>query len=174
MRQCFALFRTLGLLKVFKLPIQISYLTVLFLYPRLLQINAVTLLLYYLYCLCKFFKDRFFLNCFSFQKADAKVRTFKYIFQIISKVFFLFSFSRRLSLRKGDKRRRKNVLSTVSVSKSISRLSVSWKAGAKVADISIRSKYIYHFFTGFLKQFCNSLINKDVVEHIFERERKQQ
>ena len=52
---------------------------------------------------------------------------------------------------------------------SISRLSVSWKAGAKVADISIRSKYIYHFFTGFLKQFCNSLIDKDVVEHIFER-----
>jgi len=50
---------------------------------------------------------------------------------------------------------------------SISRLSVSWKAGAKVADISVRSKYIYHFFTGFLKQFCNSLIDKDVVEHVF-------
>ncbi|WP_270349564.1 hypothetical protein, partial [Bacteroides intestinalis] len=33
----FALFRTLGLLKVLKLPIYISYLTVLSLYPRLLQ-----------------------------------------------------------------------------------------------------------------------------------------
>ena len=33
-----------------------------------------------------------FLNCFSFQKADAKVRTFKYIFQIISEVFFFFLF----------------------------------------------------------------------------------
>ena len=52
---------------------------------------------------------------------------------------------------------------------SISRLSVSWKAGAKVADISIHSKYIYHFFIGFLKLICNSLIDKDVVEHIFER-----
>ena len=52
---------------------------------------------------------------------------------------------------------------------SIARLSVSWKAGAKVAHISIHSKYIYHFFACFLKQFCNSLIDKDVVEHIFER-----
>ncbi|RHE85788.1 hypothetical protein DW712_24255, partial [Bacteroides intestinalis] len=46
----------------------------------------------------------------SFQKADAKVRTFKYILQMFSEVFFLFSFSRRLSLRKGDKRRRKMFL----------------------------------------------------------------
>ena len=36
MRQCFALFRTLGLLKVFKLPIYISYLTVLF-YTQMLR-----------------------------------------------------------------------------------------------------------------------------------------
>ncbi|WP_288532264.1 hypothetical protein, partial [uncultured Bacteroides sp.] len=27
----------------------------------------------------------------------------------------------------------------------------------------------YHFFACFLKQFCNSLIDKDVVEHIFKR-----
>ena len=52
---------------------------------------------------------------------------------------------------------------------SIARLSVSWKAGAKVAHISIQSKYIDHFFTSFLKLICNSLIDKDVVEHIFER-----
>ena len=37
MRQCFALFRTLGLLKVFKLPIYISYLTVLFFYTQMLR-----------------------------------------------------------------------------------------------------------------------------------------
>ena len=103
MRSVLALFRTLGLLKVFKLPIYISYLTVLFLYPRTFYRSKLFLLLYYLYCLCKFFKDRFFLNCLSFQKADAKVRTFKYIFQMFSEVFFLFSFSHRLSLRKGDK-----------------------------------------------------------------------
>ncbi len=54
---------------------------------------------------------------------------------------------------------------------SIARLTVSWKAGAKVAHISIQSKYIYRFFTGFLKQFCNCLIDKDVVEHIFKKER---
>lgn len=54
---------------------------------------------------------------------------------------------------------------------SIARLSVSWKAGAKVVDITIQSKYIYHFFTGFLKQFCNCLIDKDVVEHNFKKER---
>lgn len=51
---------------------------------------------------------------------------------------------------------------------SIARLSVSWKAGAKVAHISIQSKYIYHFFACFLKLICNSLIDKDVVEHIFK------
>jgi len=37
------------------------------------------------------FKDRSFHDCCSFQKADAKVRTFKYILQIFSEVFFLFS-----------------------------------------------------------------------------------
>ena len=76
MRQCFALFRTLGLLKVFKLPIYISYLTVLFLYPRLLQVNAVTLLLYYLYCLCKFFKDRFFFKLLFFSESGCKGKNF--------------------------------------------------------------------------------------------------
>ena len=52
---------------------------------------------------------------------------------------------------------------------SIARLSVSWKAGAKVAHISIRSKYIKHFFTGFQKLIHKTLIDKDVVEHIFKR-----
>ena len=52
---------------------------------------------------------------------------------------------------------------------SISRLTVSWKADAKVGHITIQSKYIYHFFTIFLKQFRNWLIDKDVVEHKFER-----
>ena len=52
---------------------------------------------------------------------------------------------------------------------SISRLTVSRKADAKVGHITIQSKYIYHFFTIFLKQFRNWLIDKDVVEHKFER-----
>ena len=54
---------------------------------------------------------------------------------------------------------------------SIARLTVSWKAGAKVAHISIRSKYIKHFFTGFQKLIHKTLIDKDVVEHIFKKER---
>ena len=87
---------------------------------------------------------------------------------MFSEVFFFFLFL-VISLIEREVKEEENVLSTVSVRKSISRLSVSWKAGAKVADISIHSKYIYHFFTGFLKLICNSLIDKDVVEHIFER-----
>ncbi|MBS7572554.1 hypothetical protein KG118_00005, partial [Bacteroides sp. NSJ-90] len=46
------------------------------------------------------FKDRFFFGCSSFSKADAKVRTFKYIFQIFPEVFFLFLFL-VVSLAKG-------------------------------------------------------------------------
>ena len=37
------------------------------------------------------FKDRSFHDCCSFQKADAKVRTLKHIFQMFSEVFFIFS-----------------------------------------------------------------------------------
>ncbi|WP_208860739.1 hypothetical protein, partial [Bacteroides oleiciplenus] len=39
----------------------------------------------------------------------------------------------------------------------------------------IRSKYIYHFFTIFRKLICNTLSDKDVVEHNFKegRERAQ-
>ena len=54
---------------------------------------------------------------------------------------------------------------------SIARLTVSWKAGAKVAHITIQSKYIYRFFTGFQKLIHKTLIDKDVVEHIFKKER---
>lgn len=55
------------------------------------------------------FKDRLFHDCCSFQKADAKVRTLKHIFQIFSEVFFIFLFflfPRRLSCRKGGKKKK--------------------------------------------------------------------
>ncbi|RGX91057.1 hypothetical protein DXA58_21315, partial [Bacteroides uniformis] len=55
------------------------------------------------------FKDRSFHDCCSFQKADAKVRTLKHIFQIFSEVFFhffSFLFPRRLSCRKGGKKKK--------------------------------------------------------------------
>ena len=48
------------------------------------------------------FKDRFFYVGFLFRKADAKVKTFKYIFQIFSEVFFIFPFSRHLSCERGE------------------------------------------------------------------------
>ena len=49
------------------------------------------------------FKDRFFYVGFLFRKADAKVKTFKYIFQIFSEVFFIFPFSRHLSCERENK-----------------------------------------------------------------------
>ena len=54
---------------------------------------------------------------------------------------------------------------------SIARLTISWKADAKVVDITMHSKYIYHFFTGFRKLIHKTLIDKDVVEHNFKEER---
>ena len=70
-----------------------------------------------------------FLNCFSFQKADAKVRTFKYIFQMFSEVFFFFLFL-VTSLIEREVKEEENVLSTVSVSKSILKL-LFYKSGCK-------------------------------------------
>ena len=50
---------------------------------------------------------------------------------------------------------------------SIIRLCLSSKAAAKVDNLSITSKYIGLFFYSFLKLFCNSLIDNDVIEYIF-------
>ena len=53
------------------------------------------------------FKDRSFHDCCSFQKADAKVKTFKYILQIFSEVFSFFSvFSNPLNKDKKSKTRK--------------------------------------------------------------------
>ena len=51
------------------------------------------------------FKDRFFYVGFLFRKADAKVKTFKYIFQIFSEVFFHLSFFPSSLLRKGEQKK---------------------------------------------------------------------
>lgn len=86
-------------------------------------------------------------------------------------VFFSFFLSERYILGRNKAQRKEKRWSSyaVSVRMSISRLTVSWKADAKVGHITIQSKYIYHFFTIFLKQFCKWLIDKDVVEHNSER-----
>ena len=101
-----ALFRTLEFKKLFYRYLYYKYWRFFLVLPKtILNHLTIDLLLYYLYCLCKFLKDRFFYDCCSFQKADAKVRTLKHIFQIIPEVFFIFLFSRRLSYRKGGKRK---------------------------------------------------------------------
>ena len=53
------------------------------------------------------FKDRSFHDCCSFQKAGAKVRTLKHIFQIFSEVFFHFSFPRPKFRKKPMAKKRK-------------------------------------------------------------------
>ena len=81
------------------------------------------------------FKDRSFHDCYSFQKADAKVRTSKYIFQIFSEVFFLFFlsflFPRRLSCRKGGKKKKKEEPGTVSFKRMSTRAAFIFKSGCK-------------------------------------------
>ena len=102
------LFRTLEFKSFISIPIYISIDgSFSFTQDYFLSLRIVVLLLYYLYCLCKLFKDRFFLRCFSFQKADAKVRTLSDIFQMFSEVFFLFSFRLPYSwLELGQKERK--------------------------------------------------------------------
>ena len=64
------------------------------------------MLLYYLYCLCKSLQRSLLYVGFLFRKADAKVKTFKYIFQIFSEVFFSSFLFPVISLAKGRTRER--------------------------------------------------------------------
>ena len=78
--------------------------TVLFILPKTVSFlrnkscSCTTCIVY-----VNLFKDRFFYVGFLFRKADAKVKTFKYIFQIFSEVFFHLSFSRHLSCERENK-----------------------------------------------------------------------
>ena len=100
------------------------------------------------------FKDRSFHDCCSFQKADAKVRTLKHIFQIFSEVFFIFSFflfPRRLSCRKGGKKKKEEKKTGHRFLKEecqLALLSFS-KAGAKVRTLKhnfqMFRKFFFHF-----------------------------
>ena len=86
------------------------------------------------------FKDRFFYVGFLFRKADAKVKTFKYIFQIFSEVFFIFPFSRHLSCERENKG--KVVLPTRIQEKVSTNAAYFLKAGAKVRTLF----YIFQIF----------------------------
>ena len=97
------------------------------------------------------FKDRSFHDCYSFQKADAKVRTFKYILQIFSEVFFsLFSFLVvSLVEREAKRKRKKNQAPFLLKECQLALLSFS-KAGAKVRTLKhnfqIFSEVFFSFF----------------------------
>ena len=99
------------------------------------------------------FKDRSFHDCCSFQKADAKVRNFKYILQIFSEVFFLFfslfSFPVvSLVEREAKRKRKKNQAPFLLKECQLALLSFS-KAGAKVRTLKhnfpIFSEVFFHF-----------------------------
>ena len=97
------------------------------------------------------FKDRSFHDCCSFQKADAKVRTFKYILQIFSEVFFsLFSFLVvSLVEREAKRKRKKNQAPFLLKECQLALLSFS-KAGAKVRTLKhnfqiFSEVFFFHF-----------------------------
>ena len=97
------------------------------------------------------FKDRFFYVGFLFRKADAKVKTFKYIFQIFSEVFFIFPFSRHLSCERENKR--KVVLPTRIQEKVSTNAAYFLKAGAKV-------RTLFYIFQIFSEVFFHSAFSK--------------
>ena len=103
------------------------------------------------------FKDRFFYVGFLFRKADAKVKTFKYIFQIFSEVFFIFPFP-VISLAKGRTRER-FVLPTRIQEKVSTNAAYFLKAGAKVRTLF----YIFQMFSEvfFHSAFSNGRFQKE-------------
>ena len=98
------------------------------------------------------FKDRFFYVGFLFRKADAKVKTFKYIFQIFSEVFFHLSFFPSSLLRKGEQG--KDSFTDPDSRKSMSTNTAYFlKAGAKV-------RTLFHIFQMFSEVFFHSAFSK--------------
>ena len=100
-----ALFRTLEF-KKYLLPILLSndgsfYFTQDRFFLRNKSCSCTTCIVY-----VNLFKDRFFYVGFLFRKADAKVKTFKYIFQIFSEVFFSSFLFPVISLAKGRTKER--------------------------------------------------------------------
>ena len=124
--------------------------TVLFILPKTVSFfrnkscSCTTCIVY-----VNLFKDRFFYVGFLFRKADAKVKTFKYIFQIFSEVFFfIFPFSRHLSCERENKR--KIVLPTRIQEKVSTNAAYFLKAGAKVRTLF----HIFQMFSEVFFSFC--------------------
>lgn len=114
--------------------------TVLFILPKTVSFlrnkscSCTTCIVY-----VNLFKDRSFHDCCSFQKADAKVRTLKHIFQIFSEVFlffFFFSFLVVSLVEREAKRKRKKKTGHRFLKEECQLALLSFsKAGAKVRTL---------------------------------------
>ena len=120
--------------------------TVLFILPKTVSFlrnkscSCTTCIVY-----VNLFKDRFFYVGFLFRKADAKVKTFKYIFQIFSEVFFHLSFFPSSLLRKGEQK--KDCFTDPDSRKKVSTNAAYFlKAGAKI-------RTLFHIFQMFSEVF---------------------
>lgn len=103
------------------------------------------------------FKDRLFHDCCSFQKADAKVRTLKHIFQIFSEVFFIFLFFSFLVVslveREAKRKRKKKKPGHRFLKEECQLALLSFsKAGAKVRTLKHNFQMFRKFFFIFLFQ----------------------
>ena len=142
-----ALFRTLEF-KKHLLPILLSndgsfYFTQDRFFLRNKSCSCTTCIVY-----VNLFKDRFFYVGFLFRKADAKVKTFKYIFQIFSEVFFSsFLFPSSL-LRKGEQG--KDCFTDPDSRKSVNQRCLLFESGCKDKNFI---SYLPNVFGSFFS-FC--------------------
>ena len=123
--------------------------TVLFILPKTVSFlrnkscSCTTCIVY-----VNLFKDRFFYVGFLFRKADAKVKTFKYIFQIFSEVFFSsFLFPSSL-LRKGEQG--KDCFTDPDSRKSVNQRCLLFESGCKGKNFI---SYLPNVFGSFFS-FC--------------------
>ena len=112
------------------------------------------LLLYYLYCLCKSVQRSLVLRLLFFSKADAKVRTLFYIFQIFSEVFFIFFFLQVISLAKG-RTKKKNSRYRPGFKKIVKQRCSHFESGCKgknfISYTPNKSEVFFHF--SFLRRY---------------------
>jgi len=115
------------------------------------------------------FKDRSFHDCCSFQKADAKVRTLKHIFQIFSEVFSfsLFSFLVVSLVEREAKRKRKKKTGHRFLKEECQLALLSFsKAGAKVRTLKHNFQMFPEVFFIFLFQ------NRSSERNLWQRREK--
>ena len=120
-----------------------------FFYPdTYLKKLRMYLLLYYLYCLCKSVQRSLVLRLLFFSKADAKVRTLFYIFQIFSEVFFYFFFLQVISLAKG-RTKKKNCRYRPGFKKIVKQRCSHFESGCKgknfISYTPNKSEVFFHF-----------------------------